>query len=93
MNDKIYTPFHICLVVFSAILIANIFQLLSLSEQQSMLKAARANVAEAATKVKNAQTKVEALAKDLISLAETNRNAAKVVEEFKIQVVGKPEEE
>lgn len=85
-----YSPFGVCLIVFIAILISNVFQFVSLVEQKNLLSSAKQNTMDTADKVKLAQIRLEGMAKDLLELAKTDENARKIVDEFNIQLIKNP---
>lgn len=95
-NSRSYSPFWVCLVVFSSLLLANIVQLYSLYQQRQGLHMQKQMMAQNWVKVQpkaqQAEAFLDGLARDLVELSKTNKTAAQITSKYNIKVNDKKED-
>lgn len=83
-----YSPFWACIAVFSALLLANIYQSVSIFQTRSQIKQALKRAEEVLPEARLVQKQLgpplQDLATELLQLSSTNVAARQMVEQFKI---------
>lgn len=82
------SPFWACMVVFSALLLANFYQSLSIFQTRTQIKQAQKRAEEVLPEARLVQKQIgpplQELASELLQLSSTNVAARQLVEQFKI---------
>jgi hypothetical protein len=83
-----YSPFWACIAVFSALLLANIYQSVSIFQTRGQIKQALKRAEEVLPEARLVQKQLgpplQDLATELLQLSSTNAAARQMVEQFKI---------
>ncbi len=83
---KTYSPFWALLVLCATLGFLQATYLIDDFKQKSQIEAARAQLKSALTQAQTISQTTEAIGRELVTLAATSPEAAKIIAEFKIQL-------
>jgi len=83
---KTYSPFWALCLLFATLMFLQATYLIDDFKQKSQIEAARAQLKGALTQAQTISQTTEAVGRELVALAPTSPEAAKIIAEFKIQL-------